>query len=176
MLLYAALIQREFGTKREHLSLARRPSLFDFFSRFSSLLPLLLSELGRASSGEAAAEGLGSVFSVLLLLSLLQSPSADSHWSRPFETYVEKCRKSKVWKVREAAAAALTGLVPPSRTWTTCGAILTTIQEEGDTNAVSFAVPGCRQRGPKLTALRDTATWKPVAAVSARQDRLYSCS
>lgn len=102
LLLYASLIQRLFSNRREnHLPLARRTSIVDFFSQYEGLVPDLVEAL---SSGleRSEPEALGSVFSVLLLLSLLATPSDSSRASElasAFYPLVDACSASPVWKV-----------------------------------------------------------------------------
>lgn len=102
LLLYAALIQRIFGNKRElNLPLARRVSTVDFFGQYPDLVPVLVSALS-AGIDETQPEALGSVFAVLLLLSLLATPS-DSRDAQKLATHfyslVDACASSSVWKV-----------------------------------------------------------------------------
>lgn len=119
LLLYAALTQRVFGQRKEHIPLHRRISTTTFFAQFRTLHPVLVRQL-RDHHQHTTPEALGSVFSTLLLLSLVQTPS-DSEEARsisqPFLPFVESCSRSPVWKVREAAATAMTGLIPADRTW-----------------------------------------------------------
>ena len=119
LLLYAALIQRVFGQRKEHVPLHRRISSTTFFAQFRTLHPVLVQQL-RDHHQHTTPEALGSVFSTLLLLSLIQTPNNGEEAraiSQPFLQYVESCSRSPVWKVREAAATAMTGLIPADRTW-----------------------------------------------------------
>lgn len=105
LLLYAALIQRVFGTKREHLPIDKRPLLTDFFKQHATLHTLVLAELRRHldTGPTASEEALGSVFSALLLLSLLavpdNSPAAAEELAAPFLPFIERYSVSPVWKV-----------------------------------------------------------------------------
>lgn len=103
LLLYAALIQRLFSNRKEnHLPLARRTSIVDFFSQYNGLVPDLVSALA-SGIGKTDPESLGSVFSVLLLLSLLATTSASPRAMElvaAFLPLVDACAASSVWKVR----------------------------------------------------------------------------
>ena len=80
---------------------------------------------------------------MFLLLSLLQSPNEGQDWKRwaePCLCYVQQCAASPVWKVREAAAAALTGLLPASNTWTACEERLAGLRAAKSTNEVRLRV------------------------------------
>lgn len=103
LLLYASLIQRLFSNKREnHLPLARRTSTVDFFSQYEGLVPDFVEALA-SGIGKTEPEALGSVFSVLLLLSLLATPSSSLRafdLASSFYPLVDACARSAVWKVR----------------------------------------------------------------------------
>lgn len=103
LLLYAALIQRLFSNKKEnHLPLARRTSIVDFFNQYEGLVPSLVEALA-AGIGKTEPEALGSVFSVLLLLSLLTMPASSpkaEELASSFYPLVDACASSAVWKVR----------------------------------------------------------------------------
>ena len=58
-----------------------------------------------------------SIYSILLLLSLLQTPEPVRDDAENFErliSLVDLCSESRIWKIREAAADALVGLLGPN--------------------------------------------------------------
>jgi hypothetical protein len=102
LLLYATLITRVFGNKKENrLPLARRISIVEFFIQYEGLVPDLVGALA-SGVGKTDPEALGSVFSVLLLLSLLVTRSATSQATSLVDAFyplVDACAGSPVWKV-----------------------------------------------------------------------------
>ncbi|GAA5888047.1 hypothetical protein JCM5296_005415 [Sporobolomyces johnsonii] len=141
MLLFAALITRAFGARRtnldrDHVSLSKRMTIDDFFGRYPTLKGVLRDELERGwkeSLDELPSSNLhSSLFSILMLLSLLQTPHSvassihDStpSFAEPFIPLVTACAQSRVWKIRDVAGDALTGLISPSQVASTCEGIL----------------------------------------------------
>ncbi|GAA6058973.1 hypothetical protein JCM10212_001683 [Sporobolomyces blumeae] len=140
MMLFSSLITRAFNAKRTNLdrdyaSLSKRLTIDDFFGRYPTLRNVLRDELERGwneSQNELPTSSLqSSIFAILMLLSLLQTPdsvetagvqSAPS-LAEPFHALVEACASSRVWKIRDAAGDALTGLVAPAQVPGTCLAI-----------------------------------------------------
>ncbi|GAA5902144.1 hypothetical protein JCM8208_002487 [Rhodotorula glutinis] len=148
LLLFATLITRAFNARRTNLernpsSLAKRLTIDDFFGRYASLEKVLLAELDRGwreSQDAQASSNLHSpLFSILMLFSLLQtprrivdstgSPSASSY-STPFLPIVKACARSSVWKIRDGAGDALTGLVAPDEVGATAAELLESIEME----------------------------------------------
>ena len=137
LLLYGTLVTRAFSATRTNLSrdaasLTKRLTVTDFFGRYPRLHDFLLHELEVASREHLddlpSADLHSSLFSVLMLLSLLQSPNrvdpgAES-LSDPFVGVVEACATSRVWKIRDAAGDAMTGLIPASEASGVCVRLL----------------------------------------------------
>ncbi|GAA5998529.1 tRNA methylation protein TRM732 [Rhodotorula paludigena] len=150
LLLFATLITRAFNARRTNLdrdpaSLSTRLTIDDFFVRYPSLEQVLRDELERGwrESQEATpSSNLHSpLFSILMLFSLLQTPkravgSADSpverESSKPFIPLIKACAKSRVWKIRDAAGDALTGLISPEDVGVTAEELLTEIEADLD--------------------------------------------
>ncbi|GJN90356.1 hypothetical protein Rhopal_003367-T1 [Rhodotorula paludigena] len=148
LLLFATLITRAFNARRTNLdrdpdSLSTRLTIDDFFVRCPSLEQVLRDELERGwrESQEATpSSNLHSpLFSILMLFSLLQTPkravgAADSpverEYSKPFIPLIKACAKSRVWKIRDAAGDALTGLVSPEDVGVTAEELLTDIEAD----------------------------------------------
>jgi hypothetical protein len=131
MMTYAALVTRSFGAKRTNLSrdalsLSKRMTASDFFGRYPQLHAVLRKELEyssrehlndlpvsvvSATMPEYLADNTtlqtsdlhSSLFSVLMLLSLLQTTNrinaSDESPSDSFVPIVRACAKSRVWKV-----------------------------------------------------------------------------
>jgi hypothetical protein len=112
MMLYAALVTRAFGTRRLNLTrdnaaLIQRLPIEDFFSRYPSLQSILLKELVFASTEHLndlpTVDMNSSLFAILMLLSLVQSPNTigqDVGKMNGFVAAVRECATSRVWKVR----------------------------------------------------------------------------
>ncbi|GAA5873994.1 hypothetical protein JCM16303_002654 [Sporobolomyces ruberrimus] len=149
MMLFASLITRSFNARRtnldrDHVSLAKRMTIDDFFGRYPSLKTVLRDELERGwnqSLKEAPTSSLqSSIFAILMLISLLQTPNpVDSAGGGPILSLTEPiiplvtaCASSKVWKIRDAAGDALTGLVAPTQVPEYCEAILSAIERDLD--------------------------------------------
>ncbi|GAA5960789.1 hypothetical protein JCM3765_000817 [Sporobolomyces pararoseus] len=147
MMLFASLITRSFNAKRtnldrDYVSLAKRMTIDDFFGRYPSLREVLKNELERGwnqSLKEAPTSSLqSSIFAILMLFSLLQTPNpvesagADpiSSLTEPMIPLVTACASSRVWKIRDAAGDALTGLVPSARVPEYCERILTELERD----------------------------------------------
>ncbi|KPV74232.1 uncharacterized protein RHOBADRAFT_54083 [Rhodotorula graminis WP1] len=146
LLLFATLITRAFNARRTNLernpsSLAKRLTIDDFFGQYPSLEKVLLAELERGwreSQDAQASSNLHSpLFSILMLFSLLQTPRrivdlaglpTASRYSAPFLPIVKACAKSRVWKIRDAAGDALTGLVAPDEVGATAAELLEGIE------------------------------------------------
>ncbi|GAA5841760.1 hypothetical protein JCM9279_003095 [Rhodotorula babjevae] len=146
LLLFATLITRSFNARRTNLdrnpeSLAKRLTIDDFFSRYPSLEKVLLAELERGwreSQDAQASSNLHSpLFSILMLFSLLQTPRrvidsngspTSSTYSAPFLPIVKACARSRVWKIRDAAGDALTGLVAADEVGATAFELLESIE------------------------------------------------
>ncbi|KAK4700043.1 thyroid adenoma-associated protein, partial [Phenoliferia sp. Uapishka_3] len=142
MMLYAALVTRVFNARRtnldrDHASLVQRVGIAEFFGKYPSLHEVLRSELEFSSREHLddlpTANLHSSLFSVLMLLSLLQTPnrvdaSAPST-ADAFLPFVKACSKSRVWKIRDAAGDALTGLVSPSEVASVTIELLTGVQD-----------------------------------------------
>ncbi|GAA5899201.1 hypothetical protein JCM6882_009282 [Rhodosporidiobolus microsporus] len=128
MMLFASLTQRALNPRRINLdrdpvNLSRRLSMDEFFGRYPALKQVLREELERGwkeSLEDSPSSNLhSSLFSILMLLSLLQVPkrlatSSEPSLAEPFLPLVKKCISSRVWKIREVAGDALTGLVAPN--------------------------------------------------------------
>lgn len=87
------------------MQLVDRSCLTDFFRRYPSLRGILLTELERSISENlhqiADTDRQSPLYSVLLLLSLLQTPVKVSQSAAlEFMPFVETCATSKVSKVR----------------------------------------------------------------------------
>ncbi|KAI5474356.1 DNA polymerase gamma subunit 1 [Pseudohyphozyma bogoriensis] len=134
-LLSSALITRAFNSRRTNLardseSLLKRLTIDDFFGRYPSLHAVLLKELDFSTKEHLndlpTFDLNSSLFSVLMLLSLMQTPNrvGTESPSTPFLPYISACSKSRVWKIRDAAGDALTGLVPPSDVVAVCLGLL----------------------------------------------------
>ncbi|GAA6027127.1 hypothetical protein JCM8097_002413 [Rhodosporidiobolus ruineniae] len=148
MMLFASLTQRALNARRINLdrdatSLARRLSMEEFFGRYPALKGVLRDELERGwkeSLEDSPSSNLhSSLFSILLLLSLLQTPkkigsaaSSGSSLAAPFIPLVKQCAKSRVWKIREVAGDALTGLIASNEVGDVAEKILTDIKGELD--------------------------------------------
>ncbi|KAM0754870.1 hypothetical protein T439DRAFT_321926 [Meredithblackwellia eburnea MCA 4105] len=127
LMLFASLVTRVFRASktnldRTHASLTLRLDINTFFTRYPALHDALRSELNH--SIRVHLEDLpstathSSLFAVLMLLSLVQTPNAvgttTSGFSEPFVRLALSCIKSRVWKIRDAAGDALTGIIAPS--------------------------------------------------------------
>ncbi|GAA5941468.1 hypothetical protein JCM10213_006094 [Rhodosporidiobolus nylandii] len=145
MMLFASLTTRALNARRTNLdrdpgSLARRLSVDEFFGRYPALRSVLRQQLERAwkeSLEDSPSSNLhSSLFSILMLLSLLQTPkrveSAPSEPSlvEPFIPLVKQCASSRVWKIREVAGDALTGLVAPNEVAAVCEELLLGVERE----------------------------------------------
>ncbi|GAA5994531.1 hypothetical protein JCM5350_006387 [Sporobolomyces pararoseus] len=147
MMLFASLITRSFNAKRTNLdrdfvSLAKRMTIDDFFGRYPSLKDVLKNELERGwnqSLKEAPTSSLqSSIFAILMLFSLLQTPNpVESKGADPISSLTEPviplvlaCASSRVWKIRDAAGDALTGLVPPARVPEYCETVLAELERD----------------------------------------------
>ncbi|GAA6017403.1 hypothetical protein JCM11491_006645 [Sporobolomyces phaffii] len=147
MMLFASLITRSFNAKRtnldrDHVSLAKRMTIDDFFGRYPTLKVVLRDELERGwtqSLKEASTSSLqSSIFAILMLISLLQTPNPVkaagldpiASLTEPLIPLVTACASSRVWKIRDAAGDALTGLVSPAQVPEYCEKILNNL--EGD--------------------------------------------
>ncbi|GAA5977823.1 hypothetical protein JCM11641_006083 [Rhodosporidiobolus odoratus] len=142
MMLFATLVTRALNSRRTNLdrdaaSLSRRLSLDEFFGRYPALEAVLRDELERGwkeSLEDSPSSTLNSsLFSILMLLSLLQTSNrVDStlSLSAPFVPLVKACGASRVWKIREVAGDALTGLVAPNEVASTCEETLLSIERE----------------------------------------------
>ncbi|SCV70448.1 BQ2448_1842 [Microbotryum intermedium] len=145
MMTYAALVTRAFTPRRtnlnrDHASLQIRMSTADFFGRLPSLHGVLKSELERSTKDNLddlpTSDLHSSLFSVLMLLSLLQSPnqvgSSSDALADPFIPIVRACATSRVWKIRDAAGDALTGLVQARAVASVCIDLLAEIDTLGE--------------------------------------------
>ncbi|SGZ26074.1 BQ5605_C024g09829 [Microbotryum silenes-dioicae] len=145
MMTYAALVTRAFTPRRinlarDHASLQIRMSTADFFGRFPSLHGVLKTELERSTKDNLddlpTSDLHSSLFSVLMLLSLLQSPnqvgSSNDALADPFIKIVRACATSRVWKIRDAAGDALTGLVQARAVASVCIDLLVGIDTLGE--------------------------------------------
>ncbi|GAA5895288.1 tRNA methylation protein TRM732 [Sporobolomyces salmoneus] len=150
MMLFASLITRAFNAKRtnldrDYVSLGKRMTIDDFFGRYPNLKDVLREELARGwqqSLREAATSSLqSSIFAILMLFSLLQTPNpVESTTSDPIAALTEPiiplvtaCSASRVWKIRDAASDALTGLIAPSRVPEYCEKILLELERDHST-------------------------------------------
>ncbi|KAM4693409.1 tRNA (32-2'-O)-methyltransferase regulator THADA [Discoglossus pictus] len=116
-LLFSTLITRIFGVKRgkDERSKKNRMTGREFFSRFPSLYPFLLSHLEivaktvDSDSGESKLHP--SLFLLLLILSKLYPSPMDGTFSAlsmgPFIPFIMRCGHSPVYRSREMAARAL---------------------------------------------------------------------
>ncbi|BGP49684.1 hypothetical protein JCM10450v2_005589 [Rhodotorula kratochvilovae] len=145
LLLFATLIGRAFNARRINLdrdpvSLAKRLTIDDFFVRYPSLEKVLREELERgwreSQEAQPSSNLHSPLFSILMLFSLLQTPRRlDAPRSSPsyadaFLTIVKACAKSRVWKIRDAAGDALTGLVAPDEVGETARELLGGIEAD----------------------------------------------
>ncbi|KAM0786330.1 hypothetical protein ACM66B_001803 [Microbotryomycetes sp. NB124-2] len=141
MLTYSALVTRAFTSrrinlKRDHQALQHRLTADDFFGRFPALHAVLLRELeycSREHLDDLPTSDLhSSLFSILMLLSLIQTTNrVDPTSSSPSDVFipiVRKCAKSRVWKIRDVAGDALTGLVPTLQVASVCVDILSDLE------------------------------------------------
>ncbi|GEM08658.1 proteophosphoglycan ppg4 [Rhodotorula toruloides] len=151
MMLFGSLINRAINSRRANLdrdpvSLSKRVSIDDFFARYPSLQPVLQEELERgwreSASLPPSSNLQSSLFAILMLFSLLRTPkrlSTQSDAGKPtspstaFVPLVEACLASRVWKIRNVAADALTGLVAPDDVSDTCLAILIEMRQSVST-------------------------------------------
>lgn len=94
------------------------------------------------------------LFSILMLFSLLQTPrrtldsagsTAASSYSAPLLPIVKACARSQVWKIRDAAGDALTGLVAPDEVGETASRLLESIEMD----KASISVNEVRSRPPR---------------------------
>ncbi|BGP09501.1 hypothetical protein JCM10049v2_005374 [Rhodotorula toruloides] len=150
MMLFGSLINRAINSRRANLdrdpvSLSRRVSIDDFFARYPSLQLVLQQELERGWRESAtlppSSNLQSSLFAILMLFSLLRTPKRLSTPDAPdrptspstaFIPLIEACLASRVWKIRNVAADALTGLVAPDDVADACLAILTKIRQTTD--------------------------------------------
>lgn len=135
LLLYSALVYRSFGARKNLTTVNKRVALSEFFGSNSSLIDLFRQELtSRAES--ATSESLGSVFAILLVLSLLSASALSSHIVDALRPAVVTYTASSVWQVRVAAAAAMTGLVSSSNVDEAVCAAVTAAAQSSHTNEI----------------------------------------
>ncbi|KAK4051970.1 hypothetical protein OIO90_004500 [Microbotryomycetes sp. JL221] len=145
MLTYSALVTRAFSSrrinlKRDHLALQHRLTADDFFGRFPALHKVLQHELeycSREHLDDLPTSDLhSSLFSILMLLSLVQTTNrVDPLAPSPTDVFVpvvRKCAKSRVWKIRDVAGDALSGLVPSLKVPTICVDILSQVESQDE--------------------------------------------
>ncbi|BGP33485.1 hypothetical protein JCM10296v2_005289 [Rhodotorula toruloides] len=155
MMLFGSLINRAINSRRANLdrdpvSLSKRVSIYDFFARYPSLQPVLQQELERgwreSASLPPSSNLQSSLFAILMLFSLLRTPKRPNtpneagnptSPSTAFIPLVEACLASRVWKIRNVAADALTGLIAPDDVADACLATLTEIRQTTDTVALN---------------------------------------
>ncbi|GAA5867264.1 hypothetical protein JCM8547_003140 [Rhodosporidiobolus lusitaniae] len=147
MMLFASLTTRALNARRTNLdrdpaSLSRRLSMDEFFGRYPALHAVLREQLERGwkeSLEDTPSSNLhSSLFAILMLLSLLQTPkrivssaaSTGASLAAPFIPLVKACAASKVWKIREGAGDALTGLVAVDEVARVAAGILRSVKEE----------------------------------------------
>ncbi|GAA5824054.1 hypothetical protein JCM11251_001502 [Rhodosporidiobolus azoricus] len=145
MMLFASLTQRALNAKRTNLdrdpvSLSKRLSVDEFFGRYPALKQVLREQLERGwkeSLEDLPSSNLhSSLFSILMLLSLLQTPkrigstSTEPPLSAPFIPLVQQCASSRVWKIREVAADALTGMIAPDEVGAKAEELLSTVERD----------------------------------------------
>ncbi|GAA5933380.1 tRNA methylation protein TRM732 [Sporobolomyces koalae] len=151
MMLFSSLITRAFNARRTNLdrdwvNLGNRMTIDDFFGRYPTLKVVLRDELERGwkeSLKQAPTSSLqSSIFAILMLISLLQTPNSVetagqedpiTSLTTPFVPLVTACASSRVWKIRDAAGDALTGLVPPAQVPEYCETILASIERDLNT-------------------------------------------
>ncbi|GAA6057628.1 hypothetical protein JCM3770_005003 [Rhodotorula araucariae] len=144
LLLFATLIGRAFNARRTNLdrdpvSLAKRLTIDDFFVRYPSLEKVLREEIERgwreSQEAQPSSNLHSPLFSILMLFSLLQTPrrvdmpSARSKASA-FVPIIKACARSRVWKIRDAAGDALTGLVAPGDVGETARELLAGVESD----------------------------------------------
>ena len=135
LLLYSALVYRSFGSRKNLTTVNKRVALSEFFGSNSTLFDLFRQELtSRAESATSAS--LGSVFAILLVLSLLSASASSSHIVDALRPAVATYTASSVWQVRVAAAAAMTGLTPSSDMDEAVCAAVTAAEQSSHTNKV----------------------------------------
>ncbi|XP_053357978.1 thyroid adenoma-associated protein [Clarias gariepinus] len=120
-LLFSTLITRIFGVKRgkdEH-SKKNKMTGWEFFTRFPTLYPFLLSQLEEAASSVDSDAGTvklhPSLFLLLLVLGRLYPSPMDGSSSplglAAFRPFIIRCSRSAVYRTREMAARALVPFV-----------------------------------------------------------------
>ena len=176
LLLYSALVYRSFGARKNLTTINKRVALSEFFGSNSTLIDLFQQELVlRVES--TTSESLGSVFAILLVLSLLSASATSSYIVDALRPAVDTYTASSVWQVRVAAAAAMTGLTPASNMDETVCAALTAAAQSSHTNKVhglllrALYIIRTGDRAPSEdTGARDIST-----LCSYKTDALWQC-
>ncbi|PWY99852.1 hypothetical protein BCV70DRAFT_200757 [Testicularia cyperi] len=127
MMLFSSLCIRIFGSRNTNKDTKEsRMSVHEFFATYPNadgfLRRVLEQELQseRKDGGQEEEGGESSVFAILMLFSRLQAPNTwpESHTEQErmhaFSALLRGCLASKVWKIREIGAKALSAFVPLS--------------------------------------------------------------
>ncbi|PWN51284.1 hypothetical protein IE53DRAFT_55942 [Violaceomyces palustris] len=130
MILFSSLCTKCFSSRyaNKDVKAARLPT-DDFFHSYNGidrfLKQALTAEVERFEEREAknqsnTSDHESSLFAILMLFSRMQAPEAEAsnpdHQRRmsDFTDLIERCAKSRVWKIREMAARAYTAVIPGS--------------------------------------------------------------
>ncbi|KAH3668201.1 hypothetical protein OGAPHI_001955 [Ogataea philodendri] len=132
VMLFAALQNKLFGTKKIKSGHLSTISARLFFSRFKTIRGVLLNSLTTSIKNGFTSENVEKMYPVLTTLTRLEATPEYSGLEE-FKPLVLTCLGNQSWKLREMASRALPALIPSDSVFTECSALL---NRSGHLNAI----------------------------------------